>query len=435
MSTHKNRSFDKITEWPGFRAITLVGALLLGQALVGCRLFTADGGHCPRKNIAAIVTTYHHNSHADIIVTRLFRGHHLDDKGPYPALQLASLYTDQVPEKDISRAYAATYGFPIADTVENALTLGTGRLAVDGVLLIAEHGDYPRSATSSIQYPKRRLFEAVVQVFRDSGRVVPVFVDKHLADNWDDAKWIADTAREMGIPLMAGSSLPVFWRHPPADVRRGAVVKEIVALSYHTLDAYGFHALEMVQCLVERRRGGETGITAVQCLTNDAVWQAVESGRIDRELLVAALDRCERRRVTLEDLPLRVKAPILFVIEYADGMRAHVLTLNGAVTEWSAAWRTDDGTTDSTLFWEQDGRPGMHFGHLLAGIEQMMWRGVPTWPADRTLLTSGTLDALLLSRQAGGRRIATPQLVFAYTNGWSWRQPPPPPPTRPWRGP
>ncbi len=413
--------------------VPIVCTLLLSQMPVGCRLFAPNGGRGPRKRIAAIVTTYSHNSHADIIATRLFRGHNLDDTGPFPRLQLASLYTDQVPEKDISRAYAAAYGFPIAATVEDALTLGTGRLAVDGVLLIAEHGDYPRSATTSIQYPKRRLFEAIVRVFRDSGRVVPVYVDKHLADNWDDAKWIADTAREMGIPLMAGSSLPVFWRHPPTDVRRQAGLKEVVALSYHTLDAYGFHALEMVQCLVERRRGGETGIRAVQCLTNEAVWQAIDSGRVDRDLLGAALDRCERRRVTLDDLPRRVKAPILFVIDYADGLRAHVLTLNGAVTEWSAAWRTDDGTTDSTLFWEQDGRPGMHFGHLLAGIETMMWHGTPTWPADRTLLTSGTLDALLISRQEGGRRIATPQLTFAYTNHWSWCQPPPPPPTRPWR--
>jgi len=134
-------------------------------------------------------------------------------------------------------------------------------------------------------------------------------------------------------------------------------------------------------------------------------------------------------------LPQKVKSPTLFIIEYADGLRAHVLTLNGAVTEWTAAWRYADGTSASTLFWEQDGRPGMHFGHLLAGIETMMWSGKPTWPADRTLLTSGLLDALLISKAEDGRRLATPQLTFSYAVDWRWRQPPPPPPTRPWREP
>jgi hypothetical protein len=399
---------------------------------VGCRLVAVTESRAPPRRLAAVVTTYYHNSHADVIVTRLFRGHRLDDTGPAPPLALASLYTDQVPDNDISRAYAATYGFPLADTVEEALTLGTGRLAVDGVLLVAEHGNYPLSETGSIRYPKRRLFEAVVRVFRESGRVVPVYIDKHLADNWEDARWMADTAREMGIPLMAGSSLPVFWREPAADVRRQAELREIVGISYHTLDAYGFHALEMVQCLAERRRGGETGIVAVQCLTNEAVWRAVGQGLVDRELLQAALDRCPGAPVAVADLPRRVKAPTAFVIEYADGLRAHILTLNGAVNDWCAAWRDGDGTLESTRFQGQDGRPAMHFGHLLEGIGTMMWRGAPAWPADRTLLTSGTLDALLISRQRGGVRIATPQLGFAYTNRWSWRRPPPPPPTRPW---
>jgi hypothetical protein len=415
----------------GFRLACCLFLLIHGAS--SCRHYSSNGHRGPRKRVAAVVTTYHHNSHADIIATRIFRGQNLNDTGDYPALELASLYTDQVPEKDISRNYAKTYGFPIYDTVEGALTLGTGSLAVDGVLLIGEHGDYPRSETGNIQYPKRRLFEAVVQVFRKSGRVVPVFIDKHLADNWADAKWIADTARELGIPLMAGSSLPVFWRHPAADVRKGAALKEIVAISYHTLDAYGFHALEMVQCLVERRAGGETGIVAVQCLTGEAVWQAGEQGIYDRELLREALGRCERKPIEMTALPQKVKSPTLFIIDYADGLRARVLTLNGAVTEWSAAWRYADGTTASTLFWEQDGRPGMHFGNLLAGIEAMMWSGKPTWPADRTLLTSGLLDALLISQKEGGRRIATPQLAFSYAVDWQWRQPPPPPPTRPWK--
>jgi hypothetical protein len=260
-----------------------------------------------------------------------------------------------------------------------------------------------------------------------------VFCDKHLADNWQDAKWIYDTARRLQVPLMAGSSLPTLWRYPPADVRRGAKLKEIVAVSYHTLDAYGFHALEMVQCLAERRAGGETGIKSVQCLVGDAVWEAEKTGVYDRALLDTALGRLKWRPIPegkrIEDL---VPEPILFVIDYQDGLRANVFTLNGAVGEWASAWKyADEDGVESTLFWTQEARPFMHFTYLLLGIEKLMLTGRPAWPVERTLLTSGTLDALLRSKRDGGVRIETPELAIRYTSDWNWQQPPEPPADRP----
>src|SRR5690606_23217951 len=130
--------------------------------------------------------------HADMLAGRLLQTDTLDGKGDTPSLELVSLYTDQVPENDISRKLSSQHGFPIFRTVEETLTLGTGKLAVDGVLLIAEHGKYPESPTGQFQFPKRRLFAEIADVFRKSGRVVPVFCDKHLADTWEDAKWIYD---------------------------------------------------------------------------------------------------------------------------------------------------------------------------------------------------------------------------------------------------
>jgi len=385
------------------------------------------------KNIAAIVTVYHHNSHADIIVSRLLQTDTLDGKGKQSPLKLVSLYVDQSPTNDLSRGFATKYGFRTSPTIEDALTLGTGRLAVDGVLLVAEHGDYPRSATGNIQYPKRRFWDEVIKVFRTSNHVVPVFIDKHLADNWTDARFIYDTARELKIPLMAGSSLPTTWRRPPADVPRGARLREIVALTYHTTDAYGFHALEFVQALAEQRRGGETGIKAVQTFSGDAVWRAFDDKVFDTELFDAAKKRLTQIRGG--DRPLRetVRRPRLFRLEYSDGLRAHFLELNDAVGEWSAAWRyADNDRIDSSLFWTQEGRPGMHFTWLLNGIEKMMLTGKPSWNVERTLLTSGALDALLISLTEKDRRVETPYLMFSYQPTWRWSEPPPPPPMRPW---
>lgn len=417
-----------------FRALSVFAVL---TAMLAAARFAAgdepDDAKIPR--IAAVVTAYYHNSHADVIVSRLVQGYNLNDKEPYPRLKLVSLCTDQVSDRgDKSRELAKKYGFPIYDTVAKALTLGGDQLAVDGVLLIAEHGKYPESATGSIKYPKRRLYGEIAKVFRQSKRSVPVFSDKHLSDNWRDAKWIYDTARELNSPMMAGSSLPVLWRYPPVDVKRGEKIKEVVAVSYHRLDTYGFHALEMVQSLVERRGDGEMGVASVQCLEGDAVWKAGERGVFDRKLLDAALARLPRQLWGKRTIEEATRKPVLFAIEYRDGLKVNILTLNGAVGEWSVAWKSADGQTRSTYFHTQEARPFTHFEHLLRGIEKMMHTGKPTWPVERTLLTTGTLDALLVSRKQGGKRLATPQLHIQYKTDWNWQQPPEPAANRPLNG-
>ena len=388
----------------------------------------------PTKKIAAIVTLYTHNSHADLIVSRLLQTDTLDGKGKDSSLKLVSLYTDQKPEKDISRLLAASHRFRVSDTIEDALTLGTGRLAVDGVLLIAEHGEYPKSPLGMPRYPKRRFWDETIKVFRSSGRVVPVFIDKHLADNWQDAKFTYDNAREMKIPIMAGSSVPGTWRRPSADVKRGARLREIVGITYHLTEHYGFHALEMVQALAEQRRDGETGIKAVQTITGEAVWRAFDEKSFDTELFDAAWKRLSQPRGGGRPLRQLVREPKLFRIDYADGLRAHVLELNGAVGEWSAAWRyADNDQIESSLFWTQEGRPAAHFTLLLNGIQQMVQTKKPSWNVERTLLTSGALPALLVSEKENQRVVETPYLMLTYKQTWRWTEPPPPPLMREWR--
>jgi hypothetical protein len=386
--------------------------------------------------VAVITTEWRHNSHADVIASRLVQGYTLDGQGDFPKLKLASAYVDQFPANDMSRRLATQHGFTIFDSIQKALTLGGDKLAVDGVLLICEHGNYPRSESGSIQYPKRRLFGEIIKVFEASGRVVPVFSDKHLEDDWADIEWFYGEAQRLRIPLMAGSSLPTTWRHPEVDVQRGQSLKEIVAVGYGALDAYGFHALEMVQCLAERRMGGESGVNQVRCYEGDAVWTAGKEGVFDRRLLADALTRLKDRPLpagaSIEEL---IKRPVLYVIDYRDGLKASVFMAGGPVREFCVAWKYADERIQSTCFWLQDGRPFMHFTYLLKGIENMMQTGKAAWPVERTLLTSGLLDAALQSKQRSGQVIATPYLKIAYQSPWAWQMPPAPPPTRPTAGP
>lgn len=397
----------------------------LSVMLLFCVITDLSADDPPVKRVAGITTIYHRNSHADVILTRLLETDTLDGKGRQPRLQLVSLYVDQVGDNDLSRGFAEKHGFRLSPTIADALTLGGDKLAVDGVLVVAEHGDYPRSPTGQIVYPKRRLMTEVFEVFRKSGRSVPVFNDKHLADNAVDALWMYGTARELRVPLMAGSSITTSWRDPAVDIPRDAPLKEIVVLSYGSLDAYGFHGLELLQELAERRQGGETGVAGVRGLTGEAVWQAGRDGIYDTKLVDAALARLKVRPLpagkTLQDL---VQSPSAFIVDYADGTRGTVLTLNGALAEWAAAWRRrDDDSVGSFVDDLHTDRPFMHFAHLLGGIEQMMHTHQPTWPVERTLFTSVILDTALQSQQRNGELLPTPDLRRRYQCRWDWRQP------------
>ena len=389
------------------------------------------------KRVAAVVTEYRLRSHADNIVTRLLEGYELHWTTVRPSVRVASLYTDQVPADDISRDLAAAHEVPIYPTIREALTLGRETLAVDGVVLVGEHGDYPLTALGQKAYPRRRFFAETVAVFRESGRAVPVFADKHLAYAWEDAKWIYDTARELGVPLMAGSSMPVSPRLPPLQVEFGAAVEEIVVVAHGGLESYGFHALEIAQCLAERRRGHETGVRTVQCLTGAAFWAALE--RTDgwsRDLEDAALGAAAHAPGAVRDHYARLydageraagddaatsdpdrepREPALFRLEHLDGLRVTVLMLNGYVTQRGAAVRVSGGAAPlATCFTQARRQPVWHFDHQVDLIERMVLTGRPPYPVERTLLTTGATEAVMRSRHEGGRVLETPHLAIAY---------------------
>lgn len=378
----------------------------------------------PLKKVAGIATVYRHNSHADVIFGRLLQTDTLDGQGRQPRLQLVSLYVDQFPKGDLSRELAAKHGFTLCDSISQALTLGADRLAVDGVIIVAEHGEYPKSPTDQTIWPKRRFFSEVVETFEKTGRVVPVFSDKHLADNTADAVWIYETARAKKIPFMAGSSVPSSWRKPAIDLPRDAKPVELLVVSYGGLDSYGFHGMDFLQSLAERRHGGETGAESVRCVTGDAFWKAGRDGTFDRNLLDAVVRTSEpRARIADRRLEDVVKEPVGFQITYRDGLKATVCHLNGGVSQWAAGWRSADGATTLVRADLQEDRPFMHFTHMLAGIESMIHTGQPAWPVERTLFSSAMLHAGMTSKTKGGEVVLTPELDRRYRSAWNWMQP------------
>lgn len=374
--------------------------------------------------IAAIVTEYRPRSHADVIVSKFLKGFPTDDGLQAPRTQIASMYIDQFPDSDIGRDMAAQHDVPVYNSIVKALTLGGKELAVDGVLLIGEHGDYAWNELDQHLYPRRHFMEQICGVMAAAGRGVPVFNDKHLSYNWTDAHWMYRRAAELGAPFMAGSSLPVGWRSPWLEHPLETPLTEALAVGFSGLDIYGFHTLEVLQCMVERRQGGETGVRAVTCLEGDAVWQAAADGLWSRQLAEAACDRiADKPDGPMED---HCKEPALFLVEYADGFRGSVLMLNGYVHDLAYAASTPDGIEATEFFLQgHGGAEGAyaHFSYLSLNIEEMFVSGRPTYPVERTLLTSGILEAALDSRHRGHRRLETPWLDVAYrpVEDFAWR--------------
>lgn len=362
--------------------------------------------------VAAIITEYRPWSHADVLVGKFIQGIKLDMTPQWTPMPVRAMYLDQFPPTDIGRALSKQYGVPIAPTIREAILDDKGQLAVDGVLLIGEHGDYPSNERGQQLYPRRRFLEETIKAFEEAGKVVPVFNDKHLAARWEDARWMFDAVKRKRIPFMAGSSLPLTWRRPWLEIPIGTPVEEALSVGYGGLESYGFHALETLQCMVERRQGGESGVKAVQCLENEAVWEAMRAGRFSRELLADALSRNDPP-ITGE-FEKQCQNPVAYLIEYRDGFKAVCLMLNGLARQFLFAARLKgDASPVSTLFWLQEPTFG-HFDYLATAIMQMVRTGTPAYPAERTVLTTGILSAAMDSRFEKHRRIETPELDVPY---------------------
>jgi hypothetical protein len=389
-------------------AAGLTAAALLPQNSPGQLVAPAAS----QKKVAAIVTTYHRYAHADNIVTRFMEGYSIVGKSYPPPCKVASLWMDQVAENDIGIPLARHWKIPLASSIREALTLGGDKLAVDGVVIVAEQGEYPINDRGQRLYPRRKFFEEVVKVFRDTKQTVPVFNDKHLSWSWDDAKWMYDQSKELGFPIMAGSSVPVTHRKPDLRPEIGTEFERALSIGYGHFEVYGFHTLEALQVMTERRKGGETGVKAVQALSGEEAWAAAKAGKWDRELLDAALATVPNRgkgKVEDED-----KDALVYLIEYRDGLQAAAYMSPKHSHEWAFAGKVKGKTQPLSTWYDLPKPQRDHFSFLVDNVAKMFVTGKATYPVERTLLTGGMLTYLMQSKASGGKRIETPQLKVEY---------------------
>lgn len=405
-------------------------AFLAGTtALATCALTTRiSAAPSPRKKIAFLGTEVRVHSHAQHFLDRMTLGYAWNGHWQEPRVDVASVYIDQFPEGDLAHGRIERHGLKLYPSIAEALTLGGDKLAVDGVVIIGEHGDYPTNEKGQRLYPRYEWFKEVVKVFESSGRSVPVFNDKHLSTTWERCKEMVDDSKRLEFPFLAGSSLPVTWRLPSIDLPYGTPLAESVCVCYGGVDSYDFHGLETAQCMSERRKGGETGIRSVHALRGEQMWEALaaQEQKNTRRLLAAALRRSHTLpvtdgyvvdRITVDWARKALPEMLAYFIEHNDGLRTTMFMT--AIHDFNyAGLRADNDEIVSCQMYlpmpTHSATTADFFNPLVRHIETLVLENCAPYPVERTLLTSGMTLAAVDSIHQGYTKIETPQMDVSY---------------------
>lgn len=388
-------------------------------ALAGAAAAHLSTGAEKRPRIACVVTYWAApGSHADWIITKLLDGYWWQGEHTPSRVDVVSAYIHQLPESGLGQKVCKAKGIPIFKTVGEALTLGGNELAVDGVVLVGEHGNYHTNLLGQKYYPRWWLYSQIVQVFEKSKRSVPVFNDKHLSTSWDEAKWMFEKSRELKFPLFGGSSIPFYYRKPEVELAVDTPVRASVVAGGAGDEGSLFHCVDVLQSFVERRKGGETGVAAVQCIRGPEVWAWTERNPWAGNLLEAVRTNFSFKPGHFQET---VREPGVSIVEYRDGTKAAVYSAQGV--GWTYAGNIagqKEPTIVSMLGW-----PGPYSQYHAANafehwiVEMMLTRKEPV-QAERLLLSTGIVSFNMESNwengrhSAVGRRVATPFLDMKY---------------------
>jgi hypothetical protein len=190
-------------------AITVAGALMNTElnrtAAWGQTQSSAVG---LKKRIAIITTLWEYLAHGQHMGDRFLVGYPMDGRWQPPRTQVVSAFVAQRRENDLSGQRSQDHGFKVYPTITEALRCGGKQLAVDGVVVIGEHGDYPSNEKGQTLYPRFEFFQEVVKVFEADGRAVPMFNDKHLSYSSKLAAQMVSDSKRLGFPFLAAHRYP-----------------------------------------------------------------------------------------------------------------------------------------------------------------------------------------------------------------------------------
>ena len=369
----------------------------------------------PKKRIAAITTAYFKYSHADDIITKFIEGY-ADRRAASPAALRGRepARSSSSPRRDIGRGMAARYGIPLFDSARGGADARAAReLAVDGVLLIGEHGDYPHQREGAAALPaapalrgdrrglpplgaERAGLQRQALLLRLGRRRVDVrpVARAGLPDDGGLERAGRLAAAAAGVPARASRSTAP-WRSASAASRPTGSTRSSCS-----------------------RPSSSGGAAARRAWRPCNAWKAPRPGTRPRRgagaptCSPAALRHVPGRQGPgrgVADLRRADPEAVVFLVEYGDGFRAAAYVARGLVAEFAFAAEVA-GRAEPVGTWCELNKPQRdHFSFLCNHIEVMFRTGRPSYPVERTYLVTGMLAALMDShaRAAGASRRRT----------------------------
>jgi len=364
-------------------------------------------GQADPIRIAVIAPAYQLGSAAQDLVDRFLVGYPNGGEWHKPHTKVVSLCVELKGDGDVSAKRSKDFGFPIFKSAAEALRAGGKQIGCDAVLIFGDKAKHSGQA----------YYEQVRRVFEEEGRGVAVFLHGQPARGIAEARAMRESATKLKFSLMAGTHLPLVFRLPDLELSHGCELEEAIAVSWNGMS---FAALEAMQAMVERRKGGESGVRAVRMLSGEAVWQA----GWNKELLTAALSRSDTPQgLTLLDgrtqdligsgeLQKLAKDAACYEVEYRDGLTARLMMLDGAIRDTNFAARVKGAGLQSCQFFEP---PLTASAGLAANVQQLIATGRAPVPFERSMLVCGILESCAESKQKGGARVETGSRGVSYT--------------------
>ena len=388
-----------------------------------------------RPRIACLVTYWGlPTSHADWIINKLLDGYWWHGAHTPSRVDVVSVYIHQFDTSLLGQKVCKARNIQIYKSVGEAVTLGGSELAVDGVVIVGEHGNYPTDLKGHWLLPRWWMYQQVMKVFEQSKHSAPVFNDKHLSYNWDDAKWMFDKSRELNFPLTGGSSIPTYFRKPEIELAVDTPIRNSIVVGASPDEGAISHCIDVLQAFVDRRKGGETGVKAVQSIRGPETWNWVARTPWANSLLESVRNQFQLKPGYFQE----GRNPNVCIVEYNDGTNA--ASISGAGVGWTYAGEIA-GQSDPTIVSMLDFPGPVSQYHAANAHEhwliEMMVTGKEPFNAERLLLSTGIVNHYMDSNwqdgrySAVGRRIETPYMNMSYhsTHGPMFETAPRPPDT------
>ena len=248
-------------------------------------------------------------------------------------MEVVSVYIHQLDASVLGQKVCKAKNIPIFKTVNEAVALSGKELAVDGIVIVAEHGNYPTDLKGHWLLPCWWIYQQVIKVFEQSKRLVLYLTTSTSPTTGDDAKWMFDKSRELNFSLTGGSSIPTYFRKPEIELAIDTPIKNSIVVGNTADEGAIFHCIDVLQAFVDRHKGGETGVKAVQSVRGPETWAWVERNAWAGNLLEAVRKEFDLK---LGDLQER-RNPNVCVVEYNDGSKAVVFLSSVSVairTKW-----------------------------------------------------------------------------------------------------